>query len=82
MQEINLPTANWVNWKYIYNKSLNQYSSDQISSVINNLNQFNIRVPFLKSKIESLWESIVYYDDWKPFYHLIQNTMSSEIKTF
>ena len=82
LQEINLPTANWVNWKYIYNKSLNQYSSDQISSVINNLNQFNIRVPFLKSKIESLWESIVYYDDWQPFYHLIQNTMSSEIKTF
>ena len=32
--------------------ALNQYSSDQISSVINNLNQINIRVPFLKSKIE------------------------------
>ena len=79
LDKTRLPAANWVNWKKIYNKCLNQYSSDQINNIINNLNQFNIRIPLLKSKIELLWESIAYRDDWQPFYQLIKNTVLSKI---
>ncbi|BDA39354.1 protein adenylyltransferase SelO [Candidatus Atelocyanobacterium thalassae] len=74
LEKIKLPAANWVNWKRIYNKSLNEYSSDQVNNIINNLNQFNIKTPLLKSKMESLWDSIASHDDWEPFYQLIKDT--------
>jgi uncharacterized protein YdiU (UPF0061 family) len=78
LEKSELPKADWETWRKLYHKLLNQLPIEEMETVGDRLHYHNPQTALLRPVIESVWEPIVYEDNWQPFYELVQQLQAQE----
>ncbi len=69
-REIN--AANINHWRRLYHRCLEQFTRDELDEIAKTLHQYNPQIVPTKDIIESVWGPISEYDNWLPFYELLE----------
>lgn len=72
LENADLGTADWGDWRMLYHQLLTQLSPPDLASVPDTLQAANPLTDLLRPRIEAVWEAIAEADNWQPFYDLVQ----------
>ncbi|GAB4138429.1 MAG: YdiU family protein [Cyanobacteria bacterium J069] len=64
-------------WRQTYHRALNQVPEAELLQVAARLRQHNPMVVIVRPEIEAVWGAIAEFDNWEPFYDLLQRIRSS-----
>ncbi|MEG3439119.1 YdiU family protein [Pannus brasiliensis CCIBt3594] len=78
LENIDLPKGDWLSWKELYFRVLNQLPIEEMDSVGDRLRHSNPRTALLRPAIESVWEAIDSEDNWQPFQELVRKLQARE----
>ncbi len=65
-------------WREIYHKILNHLPDSEMEKISDRLKLYNPKTALVRPVIESVWEPIDRYNDWQPFYDLLETIWSKQ----